>query len=185
MTWYIWSIISCNNLLWGDKKKKEIKICTNPVLGYKCCCAKISLKTCKCEFWVNNRSEESLANTHFLEHDYSPLLFPCSIPLRYASYNCRVPYSMLTVWGKHIRVNAHIHVYGLSIRKPTFHFNKPCSGSAIQGHLQGSDSIIPPFTTGGKHFHGEWFCLNRLPSQIIQFPLIWLISYQGEKEILI
>lgn len=70
------------------------------------------------------------------------------------------------------KTHAHIHVYGLSIRKPTFHFNKPCSGSAIQGHLQGSDSIIPPFTTGGKHFHGEWFCLNRLPSQIIQFPLI-------------
>lgn len=49
------------------------------------------------------------------------------------------------------------HFCGLRMRKFTFHFSNPYSFSAIGGHLQGSDSIILPFTTGGKHFHGEWF----------------------------
>lgn len=82
--WYIWNIISCNNLLWGGGWT-EIRRST--VRLYKCCFAKISLKKMWICLWGGYIwTGQRHANTH-----YNPLFLfyshrsigPC-----YISHKC-------------------------------------------------------------------------------------------------
>ena len=102
--------------------------------------------------------EKTEAYKHYVQyfriHDYSPLSCRQFCP---GTYFTHVNICIYYVRKIEFYIPQPAHLCGLSKRKSTFHFNKPCSCSAIEGHLQGSDSIILPFTTGGKHFHGEWF----------------------------
>lgn len=64
-------------------------------------------------------------------------------------------------------------------------FEKPRSSSPAEGHFTRAWFNYSSVHDRRKTFSWWLVCLNRLPSQIIQFPLIWLISYQEGREILI
>lgn len=163
---------------------KETEICSSTILLYKCCCAKISLKKVTLGGYMDiGRALHTHISAYMITVHHSAL---CSTLLLYTYYILHIHMWIYVhiMCGRLslVYIPLPIHLCGPSMKRIYISFQRALFLFSHWGSFTRVWFNYSSVHNRRKTFSWWMVCLNRLQSQIIQFLLIWLISYQGGKK---